>query len=374
MSEKEKTVLAFEITSGRLLEGLKQVAGVIENAQVMQILSCVKITLYPGKLVLLASDSDIQISAVVEDEQLSVDGAMSVAVPGKKLLEICRSLPADERIQFAQYGHWLEVKARRTQFKLATMNYQDFPEYVVDSGQRFSIPAKDLIPALSQTVFAMAIHDVRQFLNGLLIDVTTDTIRFVATDSHRLGMYQIASTAHESIRLILPRKATLELQKLMRYGSEDVNFICTDKMVSFESGSFILSSSLIAGAYPDYNRLIPKGELAKCALSTDALKSALSRAAILSQDRFKSVRLKFANKELTLFADNSHNEQVQESVPVFDLNHEGQIAFNLNYLLDVLNVIDAENVEINFGESKQAVLIRSDSSSPALFIIMPLTL
>ncbi|MAJ82313.1 MAG: DNA polymerase III subunit beta [Legionellales bacterium] len=375
MSTTTESTLSFKLQCSKLLDGLKQVSGVIENAQVMQILSCVKFTLSPGRFMLVASDSDIQITCEVEDDLLNLDASVSFAVPGKKLFEICRSLPNGETLTFKLAGDWLQVSTSNTKFKLVTMSAEDFPIHDFKPDHILSLQSTVFSRALTYTSFAMAVHDVRQFLNGLLLDIQSDSLRFVSTDGHRLALYEVDNiSTNFSGRFIMPRKAVNELVKLIRYGSDSFNVELSEKMIRVESGGFALTTTLIKGQYPDYTRLLPKESQNAALVPVAPLKSALMRAAILSQERFKAVRLNFEAATLNLYAENSQREQVHEKVDLDQSASSGDIAFNLNYLLDVLNVLESLSVSVSYGTPKQAVVLKPTDVESVLFIIMPLTL
>ena len=375
MSTITETTFKFEIHCSNLLEGLRQVSGVIENAQVMQILSCVKMTLSHGQVSLMSSDSDIQISADIEDELLKVDTTMSFAVPGKKLFEICRSLNADDVISFKLEGQWLHLSTQHTKFKLVTMPADDFPVQEFSPSYVLNITSEVFLDAMTKTSFAMALHDVRQFLNGLLLDVNPSSVRCVATDGHRLASYELADTqSNITGRFIIPRKAIIELSKLMKYASAQVTIDLSEKMLRVQSGRFSLSTTLIQGKYPDYERLMPKDALSTAIVPVLSLKNALQRAAILSQERFKAVRLAFNERSLNLSAENAHHEQIHESIDMMETAPSGEIAFNLNYLLDVLNTVDSLSISMGYGTAKQAVVLKPTDQDNIVFIIMPLTL
>lgn len=374
MSElSQKTT--FKVVCRQLLAGLKKVSGVIENAQVMQILSCVKVKLYNNTVLLLASDSDIEIAAEVHDNDFSLDEVVDFAVPGRKLFDICRALPADAELNFDLDGQWLHIRSGQSKFKLMLMSANEFPVIGFDEVKhRLVFAESELQKALAQSHFAMAIHDVRQFLNGMLFDCSDQVLRLVATDGHRLTVADLASNTQDVFKKIVPRKAIVELMKLLTTSDAEVLVEFTDHKVRFTTNAGQLVSGLIQGDYPEYTRLLPASQSHAVSLSVADFKSALVRASILSHDRFKAATFNFNGKALCIESENAQHEKINETIELMSGELSLSIAFNILYVLDVLNAMSDTGVVFEASVGHKAVTLKPASGDAVVHVVMPLTL
>lgn len=371
VSEKIK----FSIVCRKLLAGLKKVSGVIENAQVMQILSCVKVKIHGSVVLLTASDSDIEMSAEIHDNEFDFSNPINLAVPGKKLFDICRSLTQDQHLNFELDDQWLIIKAGKSKFKLMTMSVESFPLISFDNTEaKVALSQKCVLSALQQTSFAMAIHDVRQFLNGMLLDFQNGQLRLVATDGHRLSMAEIDCDLGVSLKKIVPRKAILELVKLLADGDASVLIELSQNKVRFTSDEGQLVTGLIQGEYPDYARLLPGAQSHSITLVVQELKAALVRASILSHDRFKAASFNFTSDSLVIESENAQHENIKEEVQISSSVDALSIAFNIVYVMDVLNNVDSDSIVFEVSAGHKAVTLRPASGDAVTHIVMPLTL
>lgn len=371
VSEKVK----FSIVCRKLLTGLKKVSGVIENAQVMQILSCVKIKIHGSVVLLTASDSDIEMSAEIHDNEFDFSDAINLAVPGKKLFDICKSLAQDQSLSFELDDQWLIIKAGKSKFKLMTMSVDQFPLIsFVDAEAKVALPQSSVLSALQQTCFAMAVHDVRQFLNGMLLDFQGGQLRLVATDGHRLSMAELDCDANVSLRKIVPRKAVVELIKLLDGGDASVLIELAQNKVRFTSDEGQLVTGLIQGDYPDYTRLLPGAQSHSISLVVQDLKAALVRASILSHDRFKAASFHFSADNLVIESENAQHENIKEEVQISSSVESLSISFNIVYVMDVLNNLDSDALIFEASAGHKAVTLKPASGDAVTHIVMPLTL
>lgn len=374
MSEVFQTV-QFKMVCRQLLAGLKKVSGVIENAQVMQILSCVKLKMHGNVALLTASDSDIEISAEIHDNGFDFSDPVSLAIPGKKLFDICRSLPQDIEIGFELDDQWLHIKAGKSRFKLMTMDVDQFPMIAFPQSEaKVALPQSALVEALEQTSFAMAIHDVRQFLNGMLLDFKSGQLRLVATDGHRLSMAEIPCENDSAFKKIVPRKAIVELVKLLDHSESTVLIELDEGKVRFTSDGGQLVTGLIQGDYPDYTRLLPDAQSQSVPLMVKDLKLALVRASILSHDRFKAASFHFCGDALSIESENAQHENIKEEIQLSASCEDLAISFNIVYIMDVLNAIDDDVVVLEASAGHKAVTLKPASGAPVVHIVMPLTL
>ena len=367
--------IKFNIVCRKLLTGLKKVSGVIENAQVMQILSCVKIKMHGSVVLLTASDSDIEMSAEIHDNEFDFADPINLAVPGKKLFDICRSLTQDQALSFELDEQWLTIRAGKSKFKLMTMPVDQFPLISFsDTEAKIALPQKDVLTALQQTSFAMAVHDVRQFLNGMLLDFKDGQLKMVATDGHRLSMAELDCDAAIALRKIVPRKAILELIKLLDDGDASLLIELSQNKIRFTSDEGQLVTGLIQGDYPDYTRLLPGAQSHSISLSVQDLKAALVRASILSHDRFKAASFHFSADNLVIESENAQHENIKEEVQISSSVDALSISFNIVYVMDVLNNIDSEALVFEASAGHKAVTLKPASGDAVTHIVMPLTL
>ena len=367
--------IKFNIQCRKLLVGLKKVSGVIENAQVMQILSCVKIKMHGSVMLLTASDSDIEISAEIHDNTFDFLQPVNLAVPGKKIFDICRSLPANDELSFELNGSWLTIQSGKSQFKLMSMPVEQFPMIdFAEAEAKLALPQNQVMHALQQTSFAMAVHDVRQFLNGMLLDFKPGQVRLVATDGHRLSLSEIACESSIELKKIVPRKAIIELVKLLEDGDGSIMIELANNKIRFTSDAGQLVTGLIQGDYPDYSRLLPDAQSCSVLLDVQALKSALVRASILSHDRFKAASFHFSDRTLVIESENAQHENIHEEIQLMSSVESLSIAFNIVYIMDVLNNLDADALLFEATTGQKAVTLKPSTGGFVVHVVMPLTL
>lgn len=367
----------MDITVSReaLLKPLQAVSGVVERKQTLPILSNALLTAKDNQLHLTGTDLEIELIGVVAVDAMSQGG--STTVSARKLFDICRTLPENATICLSLQKNNLLVRAGESCFTLNTLPPQDFPnledsEYPVE----FKIKQVNLKNLLSKTYFAMGQQDVRHYLNGTFLDIGPNTIKCVAADGHRLALTSIQDEGIGDVhaRVILPRKSVLELIRLL--GSEDgheATISIGDSRIRVTTPDFIFTSKLINAQYPDYNRLIPKGTTIAMG-DREAIKQALTRASILSNEKFRGVRFQFEDNKLTITANNSDQEQAEEAVPLDYAGNKIEIGFNVAYLLDVVSAISTKMIRCVFTDPNNGVLIESAEDDHSLYVVMPMRL
>lgn len=369
----------FAIKVGRdiLFEALKTIGGVVDQAQVMQILSHVKLTASEDKLHLVATDSEVEMSCSIPMLE-KVSGSSAVAVPGRKLLDICRSLPSSSEVNIFCEDGWAKiVGAKGIEFTLAVLPAGGFPVINVGKDSKvFKICEGDLSGLLQASSFAMAQHDVRHFLNGMLMQFSAATLKVIATDGHRLAtdVANLVEGESADVSAIVPRKAVLELARLLESKDAEVLITLTPNHISFATDRFTLATCLMEGEYPDYNRLIPSEDGARGAISRAEFKSALSRAAVLAKEKNHGVRLVFSAGSMQISSHNSDNEKTHEVVAIDYSAEDITVAFNLGYLADVMNVIKTERVGFVLTGRGSSLLIGSSDEGEAFYVVMPMTI
>ena len=361
------------------MPALQAVANVVDRRQSMQILGNVLLNAQPSGLNLTATDMEVEVSLGCGAEVLR-EG--STTLPAKKLLDICRSLPSDSSLQIDVTGGKAKVQSGRSRFSLGVLPADDFP--AVGSFQHqveIKIRAAELSELVRSTQFAMAHQDVRYYLNGLLLEMRGQTIRAVATDGHRLALCdrQTDQDLGATTQIIVPRKAVQEIQRMLAHQDGEVTLVLGENHLRLEAAGQSLTAKLIDGKFPDYQRVIPvKGEKSVIA-DREALRSAFSRTSILSNEKFRGVRLVLGTNLLKAMTHNPEQEEAEEDLEVTYTGADLEIGFNVSYLLDVLTVLESKGSErdevcIELSDPNSSAVIFSPDDQRARYVIMPMRL
>jgi len=356
-----------------LLGPLAAVSGIIERRHTLPILSNVLIERGAGALSFLATDIEIQITARSAVEPSGE--ARAVTVGARKLVDILRALPDGAEVTLQQQDKRLQLKAGKSRFALQTLPAEDFPRLAKPAGDvaRFALPQKALRRLLGLVQYAMAQQDIRYYLNGLLMVVEERKLKLVATDGHRLAYVSLALDAQlPRQEVIVPRKTVLELAKLLADSDDEVRIELSGTQAAFSFGTVDLISKLVDGKFPDYTRVIPAEHKNKLSIEREALRQALMRAAILSNEKFRGVRWVLTDGSLKIVSSNAEQEEAEENLEV---NYGGDaldIGFNVNYLLDVLNNVPGSEVECSFGDAASSALICFPSEAEFKYVVMPM--
>lgn len=365
--------MKFTAAREALLKPLQAVIGVVERRQTMPILANVLLVAKDGRLAVTATDLEVELVANAEVE---VEGAGEVTVPGRKLLDICRALPVDAELAMALSGEKLSIKSGRSKFTLMTLPAADFPTVEdINAGQTLSLAQKTLCELLDKTYFSMAQQDVRYYLNGLLVETDGRHLRTVATDGHRLALSQVQLDDKKmpEQQVIVPRKGVLELQRLLS-GEGDVDLQLGSNHVRIELDGIRFTSKLIDGRFPEYERVIPEDTSNALVADREALKSALQRMAILSNEKYRGIRLIIREGGIVLQAHNPEQEEAEEELEVEYKGDDIEIGFNVNYLLDALGAIESDGVSLSVVDSNSSCLMREPGDDACKYVVMPMRL
>ena len=365
-------MLLLTTTRDALLSPLQSVSGVVEKRHTLPILSNVLIEKRGQELTLLATDIEIQIKTTAQG-----DGGEDIAltVGARKLQDILRALPDGTPISLSLDDKRLTLKAGKSRFQLQTLPATDYPRLAPPAAEalRFSIPQGAFKRQLALVQFAMAQQDIRYYLNGLLLVATAGELRMVATDGHRLAYASSKIEAElPKTEVILPRKTVLELARQLADNDDPMEEAIVGSQVVFRFGTIELISKLIDGKFPDYERVIPQHHPKLLALDRATVLAALQRAAILSNEKFRGVRLVLADGSLKIISSNAEQEEAQEELEI-DYTGEGlDIGFNVTYLLDVLNNVTAETVEWRFNDNNSSALVTLPGNTQFKYVVMPM--
>ncbi|TOM20427.1 DNA polymerase III subunit beta [Vibrio parahaemolyticus] len=366
--------MKFTIERSHLIKPLQQVSGALGGRPTLPILGNLLIKVEENVLSMTATDLEVELVSKVTLEGDFEAG--SITVPSRKFLDICRGLPDDAIITFVLEGDRVQVRSGRSRFSLATLPANDFPN-IEDwqSEVEVSLSQADLRTLIDKTQFSMANQDVRYYLNGMLFEIDGTTLRSVATDGHRMAVSQTQLGADFAQKqIIVPRKGVQELVKLMDAPEQPVVLQIGSSNVRAEVNNFIFTSKLVDGRFPDYRRVLPQHTNKTLNASCDELRQAFSRAAILSNEKFRGVRVNLAGSEMRITANNPEQEEAEE---MLDVTFEGdpiEIGFNVSYVLDVLNTLRCEKVQVSMSDANASALIENADDDSAMYVVMPIRL
>ena len=366
-------MIVLKATQDKVLSVLQSVAGIVERRHTLPILANVLIRKTGSALQLTTSDLEIQIRTTAE---LDGDaGNFTTTVGARKLIDILRTMPSDQTVSLESNQNKLILKGGKSRFTLQSLPAEDFPlvQEAANFGPSFSVPQKTLKELLHQVSFAMAVHDIRYYLNGILFVAEGKQLSLVATDGHRLA-FSSATLDVEVPRqeVILPRKTVLEMQRLLsdKDGAIEMQFAGNQAKFTFDGMEFV--TKLVEGKFPDYNRVIPKNHKNTITMGRTALLATLQRTAILTSEKFKGVRL---NLEPGVLRVASSNAEQEEAVDELEIDYSGdaiEIGFNVTYLIDALTNMDQDMVQVDLADSNSSALITIPENTTFKYVVMPM--
>ena len=356
-----------------LLAPLQSVIGVVERRQTMPVLANILLVARGDKLSVTGSDLEVELVAACS---VNVQQPGDITVPGRKLLEIIRTLPEKATVSLVREGERMVVKAGRSRFTLSTLPASEFPVIEeINSKQVIRVGREQFRRLIEKTSFAMAQQDVRYYLNGTLLETSGATLRAVATDGHRLSMAEteLAETASVTQQVIVPRKGILELQRILS-GDGELELTIGSNHVRAQIGDIRFTSKLIDGKFPEYSRVIPAKPPHTMSAVRDTMRQALQRTSILSNEKYRGVRLTFGENTLTIQAHNPEQEEAEDQIEVNYTGAAMEIGFNVTYLLEALAAIDVDMVDVSVTDSNSSCLIRAPGDNAVKFVVMPMRL
>ena len=366
-------MIVFQSTQDKVLAALQSVAGIVERRHTLPVLANVLIRKTAGEVQLTTSDLEIQIRTQVDLG--GEDAAFATTVGARKLIDILRTLPSDQLVSLESAQNKLILKGGKSKFTLQTLPAEDFPlvQEAPSFGPAFSVPQKTLKSLLNQVSFSMAVHDIRYYLNGILFVAEGKKLSLVATDGHRLAFASAELDVEvPKQEVILPRKTVLELQRLLsdKDGAIELQFAANQARFRFEGMEFV--TKLVEGKFPDYNRVIPRNHPNIVILGRTALLAALQRAAIMTSEKFKGVRLNLERGSLRVAANNADQE---EAVDELDIQYDGsaiEIGFNVSYLIDALSNMSQDMVRLELNDGNSSALLTIPDNEHFKYVVMPM--
>ncbi|GJL83523.1 MAG: DNA polymerase III subunit beta [marine bacterium B5-7] len=364
----------IEIEKSRLIKPLSLVTSVVERRQTLPILSNLLIRLKDGLLIITGTDLEVEIS-------FRIDGVKGengeCTITARKFHEICRSLADDSIIKLRVDGPNAHIQSGRSRFKLQTLPADDFPTLDTrDWEERVKIPEQDLRSLLEATAFSMAQQDVRYFLNGVLLELRDDTLRAVATDGHRLSKSEISlnGSGLKHRQSIVPRKAVLEMMRFLEEEKRELTLELNPNHVRLSNDSSTLTTKLIDGRFPDYETVMSQTLSISLAVNRLELMDVLTRTAILTNEKFRGIRVHLNTNLLTVTAHNPEQEEASDEIPLEYDGAELDIGFNVNYLIDALKAVSTTEIDLRLQDSNSGCVIREPKNDKTLYLVMPMRL
>ena len=374
------------ITKENLIKSLQKVIGVVEKRQTMPILSHVLFRKNDNIFEVVASDLEVQLSSSVSLEDGS-DFTDDVTIPGRKLFDIGKGLPDESVLEInLEEESKIQIRSKKSKFILSALDAKTFPimDTTDEDSNVFSFKSQDLKDIIGKTSFAMAQQDVRYYLNGLFLNISQEGIFGVATDGHRLakagavietGETGTSSLSDDSpsVNAIIPRKGIIEIDKQLA-DEDEIKAVLSKNHLQITNNHSQAITKLIDGKFPDYNRVIPSDTDKIVMVDCKSFKEALIRVSILSNDRFRGVRLNFLENEIGVSANNPEKEEASDDIKSTYNGEPLEVGFNVNYLIDVLNVIKTKNVQISLKDANSSALLMPENDSSSSYVVMPLRL
>jgi DNA polymerase-3 subunit beta len=363
----------IRINRDTLLKPLSAVSGIVERRHTLPILSNLLLEAKQNSVTLTATDLEMQISLTIDTD---AGGELSTTASAKKLLDICRALPENADINMSTTDSRMQVRAGKSRFNLQTLPTSDYPIMTKATGaepNRITISQRVLKRLLKQVEFAMAQQDIRYYLNGLLFEVTANRLNLVGTDGHRLSYTSVElDRNYERQELILPRKTVIELIKLLDESDDEVTVEPAPGQVNFTFGNIHLISKVIDGKFPDYNRVIPVGHRNTFTIDRMTVLLSMQRASILSNEKYRGIRLVLGNDSLRLISTNSEQEEAEEELEISYSGDALDVGFNVTYLIDVLNNVSSDKVAFSFADANSSCLVTVPDDENYKYVVMPM--
>ncbi|HET7794467.1 MAG TPA: DNA polymerase III subunit beta [Rhizobacter sp.] len=366
-------MIVLKAAQEKVLSALQAVSGIVERRHTLPILANVLIRKTGAQIEFTTSDLEIQVRTLAD---LDGDTAnFSTTVGARKLIDILRSLPADQTVTLSANQNKLTLQGGKSRFTLQTLPADDFPlvQEAADFGPMFSVPQKTLKSLINQVHFAMAVHDIRYYLNGILFVAEGKSLTLVATDGHRLALAQANLDVEiPKQEVILPRKTVLELQRLLKDEETPIEMRFAGNQAKFSFSGMEFVTKLVEGKFPDYNRVIPKNHKNHVTLGRAALLASLQRAAILTSEKFKGVRVNIEPGSLRIASSNAEQEEAKEELEIDYGGDAIEIGFNVTYLMDALANMSVEMVKLELQDTNSSVLITVPEQAGFKYVVMPM--
>lgn len=366
--------MKIQVGRNELLGALQSVIGVVERRQTLPVLANFLMEVSEDALTVTGTDLEMELVGRARVQNLAPG---RVTVPARKLFDICRGLPEGAELSLEASGDKVALRSGKSRFTLSSLRAEEYPVMgEAAGGAEIRLRRGELKQLLERTQFAMAQQDVRYYLNGLLFEVTERRLRAVATDGHRLAFSELErhTPLSEPVQAILPRKSVLELNRLLDNTDEEVRIVIAPGQVVIDIDAVRLTTKTIDGRFPDYERVIPENGDKKVLADREMLRRALARTAILSNEKFRGVRLQLEAGVLRLQTHNPEHEEAEEELEVQYAGSPLEIGFNVGYLLDALAVMQTDQVSLELKNADSSGLLHEAGAASSKYVIMPMRL
>lgn len=367
--------MKFEIPRDVILKALQQLAGVVERRQTLPVLGNILVKTSDKQIMLAATDLEVELIVSLE---CIVDEQGETTIPARKWLDICRNLPEDATIKISAQQDKAMLQAGRSRFTLSTLPSTEFPLIdEITTQTRYQISQSALKDIFDATHFSMAQQDVRYYLNGLMMEMSSDLLRSVATDGHRLALKDVSTSIEvneDTRQVIVPRKGIQELMRLLADSEEEVQVTVGSSHIRLTMDGMTFTSKLIDGRFPDYERVMPEGGTNLVMADKDDLKQTLVRVAILSNEKYRGIRMILSKNKLQVLAHNPEQEEAEDELSLDYQGDEFEIGFNANYLLDAINAVKSQQVQIVLKDPNSSCIIKASDDDSSSYVVMPMRL
>ncbi len=365
--------MRFSLQREALLKPLAQVVNVVERRQTLPVLANLLLQVDDGRISLTGTDLEVEMIARADAQDTE---AGETTIPARKFFDIVRALPDGSKVTVSQAGDKITVQAGRSRFSLSSLPANDFPSIdEVDATEHVQVPESSLKELIDRTAFAMAQQDVRYYLNGLLFDLRDQSLRCVATDGHRLALCEAPlEEGGQKRQIIVPRKGVQELQRLLEGGDRVLDLELGRSHIRVKRDDVTFTSKLIDGRFPDYEAVIPIGADKQVKVDRETLRAALQRAAILSNEKYRGVRVEVSPGQMRIQTNNPEQEEAQEDVEAETKVDGLAIGFNVTYLLDALTALRDEQVILSMRDANSSALVQEAGNDRSRHVVMPLRL
>lgn len=363
----------FTIQKEELVSRLSFVSGVVGNHKTIAILSHVLLIAGPDSLSLTGSDLEVE---MIAQFPATVTQGGTMAIPGRKFLDIAKALPAKSEVTVKAEDNKIKIKAGKSRFTINVLAAEDFPNMGdIEWGHTFNIDSAALENILSKTQFSMAQQDVRYYLNGIMMEIMTGSIKAVAADGHRLSLCETAADiTKDAYQIIIPRKGVTEIMRFVSGISGDITIKTDGRHIRLEANGMSLTSKLIDGRFPDYNRVIPSSVAHAVNIPKSDILDLLRRVSVLTSDKLRSVRMSILDGAITVSARNADNDEATEELKIDGATSGYESGFNVSYLIDAIESVDTDQIVFGWNNGESSTTIRPADNTKAVCVVMPVRL
>ncbi len=366
--------MRFNIIRESLLKPLTAVSGVVEKRQTLPILSNILLNVEKDKITLTGTDLEVELTASTELENAEPG---EITLPARKFMDICRSLPEGATLQLEVKDTRATIRSGKSRFTLSTLPASDFPSTdSITGAYRFEVKQQELKSLIDRTQFSMANQDVRYYLNGLLLEIDNNILRTVATDGHRLAICELQQDLPqtEKQQVIIPRKGVTELGRMLEDSEQPCTIQLNTNHIKVTLADTVFTSKLVDGRFPDYERVIPQGVDKEILADRELIRQGLLRAAILSNEKYRGIRIQMSEDTLKATVNNPELEEAEEEIDVSYKGDTIEIGFNVSYLVDALSAVLQDEVVIRLFDANSSCLIHGKDDQSAKYVVMPMRL